>query len=1031
MKGMDDRLLAAVNARILRFARSGDPSSVLGPAAAEEARRLWEDAQAADGDPHAVSVDVLTVLAYLYLARFHAMPQGQGVDDLQTALGFFSVLEDLAPERVAPDIRSFLRSAPPELTDDLDRLTAEGATAFNEYQRTGRPELLDAAVAAFREVLAAAGPDHPDAVAFLSNLGGALRTRFELAGDPADLDAAIDAGRQAVDTAPPGHPHLGAFLSNLGGSLCARFELAGDPGDVDAAIDAGRQAVDTAPPGHPDQAIYLSSLSVSLGRRSELAGDPADLDAAIDAGRQAVHATPPGHPDQGMYLSNLGGLLRARLELAGDPADLDAAIDAGRQAVDTAGPGHPRLGGFLSNLGASLTIRFQTTGDEADLDAAIECGRRAINGCRPGHPDLAALLSNLGNTLLVRFENEGNSADLDDAVDAGQQAVAATVPGHPSRAGFLSNVGNFLHVRFELAGDPADLDAAIDAARRAIDTAPPAHPALAMLLSNLGAFLRTRYEWTGDSADLDAAIDVGRQAVAATPRGRHDLTGRLSNLGGSLRARFKLAGNPADLQAAIEAGQQAVAATAPGNPSRADFLSNLGNSLLAWFERTGDPADLDAAIGAGRMAVAATPPGHPALAGHLSNLGTSLIALFERTGDDTDLDAAIGCWRQATQVTTAPPRVRLIAAREWANAAANAGRVREATNGYVMALDILPTVAWHGLDRMTRQQQLTQWAGLASDAAASAIMDGRPELAVELLEQGRSVLWSQALNLRSDLTRLAREHPELAKRLDSIRAILNAPVPDLTHPRSEQVQDTASVVGSVPQQLDAVELRRRKAREWDDALAEVRALSGFEHFLAPTPYAELATAGAAGPVVIVNVSQFHCHALIVAAGGTQPEVIDLPALSLKGAVGYATQMLQALAGAVDPRRRLCKREQDRDAILDVLDWLWDAVAQPVLTKLTPTKPPSALEAWPRVWWCPTGPLAILPLHAAGHHPRDRTEASTGSAKCVLDSVISSYTPTLTALTRVRQHWRSVRGLEACGLLVQRGLIGVTLAVLFT
>ncbi len=34
-------------------------------------------------------------------------------------------------------------------------------------------------------------------------------------------------------------------------------------------------------------------------------------------------------------------------------------------------------------------------------------------------------------------------------------------------------------------------------------------------------------------------------------------------------------------------------------------------------------------------------------------------------------------------------------------------------------------------------------------------------------------------------------------------------------------------------------------------------------------------------------------------------------------------------------------------------------------------------------------------------------------------------------TCYRHHWRSVRGLEACGLLVQRGLIGVTLAVLFT
>lgn len=43
----------------------------------------------------------------------------------------------------------------------------------------------------------------------------------------------------------------------------------------------------------------------------------------------------------------------------------------------------------------------------------------------------------------------------------------------------------------------------------------------------------------------------------------------------------------------------------------------------------------------------------------------------------------------------------------------------------------------------------------------------------------------------------------------------------------------------------------------------------------------------------------------------------------------------------------------------------------------------------RIWWCPTGPLAFLPLHAAGIY---------GSAYlpglCVSDFVVSSYTPTV-------------------------------------
>lgn len=43
-----------------------------------------------------------------------------------------------------------------------------------------------------------------------------------------------------------------------------------------------------------------------------------------------------------------------------------------------------------------------------------------------------------------------------------------------------------------------------------------------------------------------------------------------------------------------------------------------------------------------------------------------------------------------------------------------------------------------------------------------------------------------------------------------------------------------------------------------------------------------------------------------------------------------------------------------------------------------------------MWWCPTGPFAFLPIHAAGIYDEENTE-------CVSDYVVSSYTPTLTAL----------------------------------
>jgi CHAT domain-containing protein len=49
-------------------------------------------------------------------------------------------------------------------------------------------------------------------------------------------------------------------------------------------------------------------------------------------------------------------------------------------------------------------------------------------------------------------------------------------------------------------------------------------------------------------------------------------------------------------------------------------------------------------------------------------------------------------------------------------------------------------------------------------------------------------------------------------------------------------------------------------------------------------------------------------------------------------------------------------------------------------------------AKPRLHWCPTGDFAFLPLHAAGvyHGPK-------GDRVCCSDYVVSSYTPTLSAL----------------------------------
>jgi hypothetical protein len=65
--------------------------------------------------------------------------------------------EPIEPEAVNPQV--------------LQRLAAEGAAAFSEYERDGRPETLEVAVSAFRLAADAIPPGHPARAGFLSNLG--------------------------------------------------------------------------------------------------------------------------------------------------------------------------------------------------------------------------------------------------------------------------------------------------------------------------------------------------------------------------------------------------------------------------------------------------------------------------------------------------------------------------------------------------------------------------------------------------------------------------------------------------------------------------------------------------------------------------------------------------------------------------------------------------------------------------------------------------------------------------------------------
>ncbi|WP_084599289.1 CHAT domain-containing protein [Actinoplanes subtropicus] len=205
-----------------------------------------------------------------------------------------------------------------------------------------------------------------------------------------------------------------------------------------------------------------------------------------------------------------------------------------------------------------------------------------------------------------------------------------------------------------------------------------------------------------------------------------------------------------------------------------------------------------------------------------------------------------------------------------------------------------------------------------------------------------------------------------------------------------------------PRNTPDADRRMALAREWDQLVDQVRGLPGFADFLRPPRLETLLPAAAGGPVVILNVSRWRCDALIVRTSGV--EVVELRHLTSEGVAAQA----QAYLTAVGARQRATERGEGRRDLApagdearvegpldDCLRWMWEAFARELLDHLGHAAPPVPGEPWPRVWWCPTGLLTLLPIHAAGDH------RTPGAA--VLDRVVSSYTPTLRALREARQH----------------------------
>jgi len=781
-------------------------------------------------------------------------------------------------------------------------------------------------------------------------------------GQVSSADAAIDLLRSAGEA------------SDLGAVLLSRFDLTGDPDSLREAVVALHAAV-RHEPGRPR---LLSNLGLALIRQFELTDEVSTLVEAVSLLRQAVRQRSATGAPRPSYLSNLGLALVRLAERTGDAHLVKEAVECYTAAAELAQEQPASQAAILANLGAAQVVCYRLDGMAARLVAAIDAYQQAVRIVPDDHAYARGCIAGLGDALATAATLQGDVALSVEAMQTLRAAVREMRETDPDGPLFLNQLAEALRRSFTLTGDSEALAESIDCRRTALNRTPHGHPDRLHYQANLALSLRNLFEATGDLDDLRAAHDLIREVLTVAPidhperpKWQADIAHVLHRLG--IREHEE-----SYLRDAAQLLRAAVARVESEHSDAAMHRNNLGGVLLTALEMRWRPRLYDEAVRTLTTGLRAALIGASERAELLLNLGLVYAVRFRAEGAAEAYRSAADAFGEVVDTPTAPARIRAMAAQHQGNLHVRGGDHAAAVAAFRTALELLDLIAWHGLARDDQERALVEFRELASAAAASAINIGDPDGAVSLLEQGRGVLLGQVLELRSSHDLLSVEEPELARELQQVHDAMES---------GARARATAGQPGVDPggpgmagAEGDSLLDRQRLAIRREQLLAEIRGRDHFTHFLRPPEPSTLRAEAPDGAVVMLNLAVARCDALITTRSGTA--VVPLPDLLVRDAAERTASFVDAVNA---------NAWGTNEVLRSTLAWLWEVAVGPVLDRLGEAARVGALT---RVWWVPTGTLTLLPVHAAGHHG-----TGDGDTRSALHRVVSSYSPTLRALSR--------------------------------
>ena len=616
------------------------------------------------------------------------------------------------------------------------------------------------------------------------------------------------------------------------------------------------------------------------------------------------------------------------------------------------------------------------------LNEVIECLRLA----RMHKPESQEVSYLLFKCLYARYEYVIND-ELEEAVSILEEMISSSSPGDKFAAGCQQLIPTLAMIQIDVDRRPENSEEIIYRSRAFLASSSVENPLSPAWSHVLEYAAKNRFEHFGPIDGLEASS--GSDPLPLPPWPQHPPP--LDSLDGLLDGICN--NNITDIEEAIESGRS-ILASSDLSDLRAPQV--FGDILFEAFDRTKNIEYLNESIDTLRPLLTRRPQ-------KLRRIDVILLllrSLFSRSKILArislgrcmqDMYEAVQLLPQyindGSQWLSLPRRFHL--AYIWA-ILAQAIQHSSVSTAYETALSLMQDIASFSPTLQLQHATLTALPTFTHKMplsyASYQVEQGQLEQAIETLERGRALLWSEMRHLRTSVDQILNADPDLGHKF----ATLNRDLDELT--KSIPPSHKLSMDDAISDDLRAGDqfgsfLRRQRGllKERDKLISQIRALPGFDRFLKFPLFDTLRSAASSGPVIIVNHSIARSHILIL-LHNTSPSLILTP----DDFYGRANALKEKLLAA-RVKGGLNSSKYD-EALAFVLKELYELVGKPVIDRLRQLQVPD----YSRIWWCPTSVFCSFPLHAMGPIPSDDDEL-----RYFLDLYVCSYTPSLSALIQSR------------------------------